>query len=152
MSIKPAKTALLLTFAVLAQLPTLAQAELYKWVDAAGRTHYSDNKADAPQGGARELKVAAAPAPPSGMPDWKRQEEDFKKRQAAAKLKARHDALFDAQYQSRRTNTGVTPESDLTRCQLARDVVSGAVEHPNGALTDSKDIQVARRDIAKFCK
>lgn len=152
MSIKSANPTLFLAFAVLAQFPSLAHAELYKWVDAAGRTHYSDNKADAPQGGAKELKVGAAPAPPAGTPDWKRQEEAFKRRQSAAKLKARHDALFDAQYGYRRTNTGVTPDNDATRCQLARDVVSGAVEHTNGALTDGKDMQVARRDIAKFCK
>jgi hypothetical protein len=136
----------LLALAALAIAP-LAHAELYKYVDAAGRTHYTDNKAEAAQGGAKELKVAPPPAQAAGTPDWKRQEEAFKRRQAEARLRERETTTYAPRQQGR-----VTPENDAARCQLARDVVSGAVEHTNGAVTDGKDIQVARRDIEKFCR
>ena len=152
MPVKKTKLKLLLAFAALLHVSSLAQAELYKWVDAAGRTHYSDKKANAGASEAKELKVAAAPQPSAGSPDWKRQEEEFKRRQVVGRAKARQDARYEAQFQSPRLNGRVAPENDSARCQLARDVVSGAVEHTNGAVTDGKDIQVAQRDIAKFCR
>lgn len=143
---------LLLSFVALLCMSPLANAELYKWVDAAGRTHYSDKKSNAGANEPKQLKLAAAPQPSAGSSDWKRQEEEFKRRQALASAKARQDARFQAQYQAPRSNGGVRPENNSARCQLARDVVSGAVAHTNGAVTDGKDIQVAQRDIAKFCQ
>ena len=152
MSAKKTKLKLLLAFAALLHVSSLAHAELYKWVDAAGRTHYSDNKGDVPNGRAKELKVAAPPEPSQGTPDWMRREEEFKRRQAAERLRAQHSARYDAQFPQRQSGGGVTPENDSARCGLARDVLSGAVTHTNGATTDTRDVQVAQRDIVRFCK
>jgi hypothetical protein len=40
---------------------SISHAEIYKWIDASGQTHYSEKKEDAGQGKAVELKVAAQP-------------------------------------------------------------------------------------------
>ncbi len=149
MSSHKIKFKLLLAFGALVLFASPARAELYKWVDAAGKTHYSDTKPDAAPAGTKELKVSEGPAPSTSMPDWKRKEAEFKRRQAARDW-AQQYARNAPSYPQRQSG-GVTVENDSARCSLARDVLSGAVRHTNGAVTDSKDIQVAQRDVAKFC-
>ena len=43
------------------------------------------------------------------------------------------------------------PETNASRCLLARNVISGAVRHSNNAPTDSYDREVANRDIRNNC-
>ncbi len=43
-------------------------------------------------------------------------------------------------------------DTDKAKCELARDVTSGAVRHVNGAVTDANDRQIAERDIQTFCR
>jgi hypothetical protein len=47
---------------------------------------------------------------------------------------------------------GKSDETDASRCNLARDVISGAVRHRNGAPTDKNDREVAENDIRAFCR
>ena len=63
-----------------------AQAQVYKWVDESGKTHYGERP---PQGAAAktvEQRLAnPAPAPgKSGEPDWKGKELEFRSRRIAA--------------------------------------------------------------------
>ena len=60
---------------------TPAWAQVYKWVDEQGRTHYGEKP---PAKGAAQVKSQdAAGAPkPGGSGDLKQQEKDFQQRQA----------------------------------------------------------------------
>jgi len=50
--------------AVFALLPSLAAAQIYRWLDAAGTVHYS-NEAPPPEAKATKLDIDARPGPPS---------------------------------------------------------------------------------------
>lgn len=86
-------------FVLLLVLPSLAQAEAYRWVDEHGRVHYGQ----IPPKGADAAPVAP-PAPPASAPNQealnqslqKAQEEEPKQREAAAKA-----AEAEAQRQER---------------------------------------------------
>ena len=127
-------------------------AELYKWVDANGRTHYSDHKLDIGKGEAKELRVAAPPPPSprsTEVPDWKRREFESKRRQAETALQSGDT--------SSHSQKGSWPgpgarETNETKCALANDVTSGAVVHTNGKKTDQNDRAIAQRDIQRFCR
>jgi hypothetical protein len=47
-------------------LPALAQAELYSWKDASGKTHYGDKPPAAQQSGSRQLTAPPPPENPQG--------------------------------------------------------------------------------------
>jgi hypothetical protein len=149
------RPALLAAFLLLLQAAPVARAELYKWVDAQGKTHYADTMDAAGQAPVKALKPVALPTPPAGngksIPAWKIQEKEFKLRQEKmAKAKAKADAKAKAPARSTYIRDN-RPETDASRCKLARAVLSGAVRHGNGARTDSHDRQVAKRDITKYC-
>jgi hypothetical protein len=123
--------------AVLLVLPLLCHAEVYKWVDAKGVVHYSDNKFEAQNAQVAELKTSGAPAPaaaPAG-PTWQQRDAEFRRRQ--------QDRLVaSAPKPAHATPQPVNPKrpyysneiaTDASRCELARDIISGAakpVERP----------------------
>jgi len=98
----------LLTFCVLWALLVPATAQVYKWVDEKGTTHYGERP---PQGGkAQELEQHPAnPRPARGtadQPNWKEKDLEFRRRrieteQAEAKRKQREDAQRQACNQAR---------------------------------------------------
>jgi hypothetical protein len=98
----------LLTFCVLWALLVPATAQVYKWVDEKGTTHYGERP---PQGGkAQELEQHPAnPGPARGTADqsnWKEKDLEFRRRrieteQAEAKRKLREDAQRQACNQAR---------------------------------------------------
>lgn len=131
-----------------------AHAQLYKWVDAQGKTHYS-NKADAAGNvKVKELPVdtapTATPAKSDNIPDWKKQEEAYRKRQeqgGAARIPNGPSTRSRPEgYRSGKE------ETDANRCRLARDILSGAARHSGGAPTDSNDREIAQRDVGAFCR
>lgn len=90
-------------------LPAYAQAQVYKWVDEKGVTHYGER---APQGRkTQEVKdKLASPAAPAGagasQPSWQDQEAEFRGRriqaeQAEAKKQAQDTNLRKACIQAR---------------------------------------------------
>jgi hypothetical protein len=133
-------------------LASNSHAEVYKWVDAAGRTHYSERKADANGAKTAEVKIAPAPKlPPSSEPsaDYLRAPSKFAPPSSAVPTdrltRVASNAppmLSDAQDHG----------TDASRCALARDVLSGAVVHRNGKPTDRYDREVAQNDIKAFCR
>jgi len=131
-----------------------AYAAIYKWVDAAGRTHYSEKQADAGQAKVIELRVApppaSAPSSHSFTQDWQDREKQFQQRQLE-KEKGRTAKPDRKATPKSPPLAGSTDDSDATKCNLARDVLSGAVRHGNGAPTDAYDRQVAEGDVANFC-
>lgn len=128
-------------------------AEIYKWVDAEGRTHYSERKDAA---GGRALVVdggkstPATSAPVAGSTEyWQDQERQFRQRQLD-KTSSKGPAPVPAA-PPKSLSGGRSDGSDSSRCNLARDVLSGAVRHGNGTATDQYDLEVARNDVRAFC-
>lgn len=143
--------AALLTAALVLHAP--GHAQLYKWVDANGKMHYSDRKDAAGKAQVGAVKHDAAPTapPPAAGPSWQEREREYKLRQARsgsgdAPAPPSRPPRLSQSYGSNQIDT------DKAKCELARDVVSGAVRHVNGAVTDANDRQIAQRDISQFCR
>ena len=134
-------------------MPPMSHAEIYKWVDANGQTHYSERKDDAGRAKTVELKAAQA-ATATRVADtpaeyWQSQETQFRQRQIQKQNGSPNQPPVDNRPKS--LSGGKTDGTDVSRCNLARDVVSGAVSHSNGAPTDKYDREVAENDIRTFC-
>jgi len=119
-----------------------------------GRTHYSESKADAGKAKAVELKIKSPPAPAQGATstpqDWQTQERLSRQRQALKQKELPASAATATHPRS--LSGGKEDGSDDSRCALARDVLSGAVRHPNGAPTDDYDRQVTENDVRSYCR
>jgi hypothetical protein len=137
---------------VLCALAPLGHAQVYKWTDTGGKVHYTDNRDEADRANARALEVpAAAPvsAAPKSLPSWQQQEAAFQRRQRlAAQRPVRIPSVRVAKVREWHT---AGPETDGSRCNLARNIKDGLVRHSNGAKIDTNDRQVAAQDIASFC-
>ncbi|OEZ63400.1 DUF4124 domain-containing protein [Duganella sp. HH105] len=76
-------TRLLLTITLLCA-SAAGQAQVYKWADAQGRIHYTDNKDDAGDLPVAELKMngqpTVLPAPQAHGPTWQQRDAEFKQR------------------------------------------------------------------------
>lgn len=136
-------------------IASTGHAEIYKWVDANGRTNFSERAAVA--GGAKTSVVNLQPlseSTPSSIPSaqsWQEQEQQFRERQS--KMRSAE--------QARKTASSVAPVSlsrgkgegsDDARCRLAKDVLSGAVKHTNGTPTDAYDRNTAENDVRVACR
>ena len=134
-------------------VPTTSHAEIYKWVDANGRTHYSERKDDVGKAKAVELKVTpqTASTQTTNTPTeyWQDQERQFKQRQIQQQSEKPHGVPANTSPKS--LSGGREDGTNASRCNLARDIISGAVKHPNGKPTDKYDREVAENDIRAFC-
>lgn len=139
----------------IAVLSSPSVAEIYKWVDAQGRTHYSERKDEA--GRARKVVTEAAPqsdntaAMVPSSEYWQDQERQFRQRQIQNGIADKRSAAANVKKPKSRSG-GNEDGTDVSRCNLARDIVSGAVKHWNGKPTDQYDIEIAENDIRMFCR
>lgn len=128
--------------------PAWAAAQVYKWVDKDGKVHYSQRKEDAPES-AKPLDIktpppAAQPASEAANgrkpwdPVWPKPSKPF-------------EPAVPAPLRPKPLSNGREDGSDQSRCNLARDVLSGAVRHGNGKATDAYDREVAQNDVRNFC-
>ena len=125
-------------------------AEMYKWVDADGKTHYSDKRQDAGKTKVEKLKInAPQPEFAPSLPSWQDQELERKKRQEQTLIEQKASSREVSK--KNRAWGGSQVETDATRCALARDVLSGAARHVNGVTTDVYDRELAQNDIRNFC-
>jgi hypothetical protein len=129
-------------------VPGIANAQIYKWVDASGQTHYSEKKEDADKAQALALKIKSEPkstqeADPL-MQNLRAQERQSKQRREQNKVERTPSSPAPSKAESR--------SGGYSDCQLARDVLSGAVKHRNGAPTDAYDREVAENDVRTYCK
>jgi hypothetical protein len=128
-------------------------AEIYKWVDANGQTHYSERKEDAGKAKAVELKVRSEPkstqSTDSPSQYWQEQETQFRQRQATQNGKPKAPP---ADTKPKPLSDGTSDETHASRCNLAKDVISGAVRHSNGKPTDKYDREIAENDIRTYCR
>ena len=145
---KPHRVILSACIALLASPPAIG-AEIYKWVDAAGKTHYSENKKDAEAASGRKLEVKVLPpSSPSGdpRPSHSRSPEASVKPPAHARGHATPAAGEKPKPFSARD------ETDSGKCHLARSILNGSAKHSNMKPTDAYDRQVAESDVRIFCK
>ena len=125
-------------------------AEIYKWMDAEGHAHFSDNKYNAGTTKVEELEIKIQPAATQMVkapnPSW----------QSPRIVLPRQNQIRSTFSASLPSNSDAyprkdQPETNASRCLLARNVISGAVRHSNNAPTDSYDREVANRDIRNNC-
>lgn len=119
--------------------PAWVSAEVYKWTDENGRIHYSDKKSAAGQMDAQAVDVSKninrIPAETSKL------SLPTQSSQPVAKQPKQQTTLADKD-----KGKDVDP-----RCTLARNIISGRVRLRNGLPTGPHEIEVAQRDIKKFC-
>lgn len=134
-----------------------ASAELYKWTDAEGKVHFSDQppppEVKAPVT-VKPRRPGAAPAAAPAAPSYVEQEAEFRKRQveAAEKAKADKQAADDAAEKQR--------NCEQARARVASLEIGGRITRTNAAgeqifLTDAEIAQAlagARRDADAACK
>lgn len=144
---------------ILATAP--AAAELYKWTDAEGKVHFSDQppppevKAPVTVKPRRPGAPAASATPAAtGAPTYVEQEAEFRKRQVetAEKAKAEKQAADEAAEKQR--------NCEQARARVASLEVGGRITRTNAAgeqifLTDAEIAQAlsgARRDADAACR
>lgn len=127
-------------------LTPLAHAEIYKWVDEKGQTHYGERKPGTAPAATVKIQpstaaLPSAPPPPENSESWLRTPKP------AAKAPTRPVE------QTRRSRSGGRENgTDESRCNLARDILDGSLQHGNGNPIDKHDIDTAKNDVKLFCK
>jgi hypothetical protein len=144
---------ILIIWLTLASLSGTCHAEIYKWVDANGQTHFSERAAVA---GAKpielEAEAPATPPRPSSAQYWKEQERQFQERQWSKRtLEQLRRPQLEEHPKSLSGGTKKFEDSDTWRCNLAKDIISGAVRHSNGFQTTGYDIKLAKENVRAFC-
>lgn len=128
--------------------------QVYKWVDAEGKTHYSEKKEDAGKFKTEELKVPAQPPSPRAKPPsaqyWQEQDAKFRQRQIERSYAENHARPRPTVPES--LSGGRSDDTAASKCNLARDILGGAVRHGNGARTDKYDIDLAKEDVRTYCR
>lgn len=137
-----------LTVLILLGLVSSVEATIYKWVDAEGRTHYSERKEDAGKAKPVDLKLGSQPRP-STAPESERPRQPS---QPQVPRFVENAYVPVAKPAPRSISGGRSDDTDASRCTLAREVLSGAVRHPNGAPTDDYDRSIAQNDIRSYCR
>jgi hypothetical protein len=118
---------------------------IYKWVDANGKTHYSQNKDDAANAKAAEVKVDTKPVgtvAPSLPPPAQPQKAAPRPKPPVEAPPASQPQLFSDK----------RPDDDATRCELARKILSGKVVRASGRPLDQNEIDTAKNDVKAFCR
>ncbi len=118
----------------------LTQAEIFKWVDENGKVHFSDRQSLVAKADAEKLaldtSVNLMKSQPVSITREPESELEFEYSQDKASLN--RQLPFDSQ--------------DVDhRCALARDIINGDAVLANGLATGKHEIEVAMRDIRKFC-
>ncbi len=118
-------------------------ADIYKWTDAAGKIHYSDRKANAGKSKAEEVNVKSALNLMDEVKASENSSDDGQDQtnEQSRKLPAKTKAI----------NGTDNNDSVDFRCTLARRIINGEVELSNGLPVGEHEIEMAKRDIAKFC-
>ncbi len=131
---------------------SLTVEELQEFATLPSKIQEINSKSEAK---ALELKATTPPAadqpPLSPAEHWQEKERQFRQRQIEnQKAKPQEEAAASKPPKS--LSGGVEDGSDASRCNLARDVLSGAVRHGNGKPTDKYDREIAENDVRRYCR
>ncbi len=130
---------------------TSAHAEIYKWVDANGKVHYSEKKDDAGRAKVEEVKVTTGEGKPSTAQSWQDQEIEFRKRQMEKQAKQAKVPVDKPKGPSPFV-PGNQPETNESRCAMAKGILSGDLVHGNRIKIDANDKAIAQRDVSTYCR
>ncbi|MFZ6781207.1 DUF4124 domain-containing protein [Undibacterium sp. Ji83W] len=130
---------------------TSAHAEIYKWVDANGKVHYSEKKDDAGKAKVEEVKVTTGEGKPSTAQSWQDQEIDFRKRQMEKQAKQAKEPVDKSKGPSPFV-PGNQPETNESRCAMAKGILNGDLVHGNRIKIDANDKAIAQRDVSTYCR
>ena len=134
----------LLVFAV----PCGAYAQVYKWTDKSGQVHYSQTPPTGQAAGTVDLRESqiGEPPKPAALPA------------SAASKPAPPASAAPPKKQTppqppKSLSGGKSDESDESRCNFARDILSGAVKRVGRqGSVDDNDRAVAENDVRMFCR
>lgn len=135
-------------------LPAVGLAEIYKWVDENGKTHFSERKDHGGRAKPLGLKTPAglesAQTDTSSAQYWQEQETLFRQRQAQKSTQA-VASKPPAAARPRSVSGGLSDDTDASRCALARDILGGTLAHSNGKRIDQYDLETAENDVRAYC-
>ena len=127
-----------------------AQAEIYKWVDEQGRTHYSHNKADAERAQGTQVNIRKqAPAKAEAPNYWDYVTDKNKPQGRKAAPAPEPESQDPPPATARKRYDGI---DDAARCEYALDVLSGRLRLTNGEAMDEHERKTAKDDIARYCR
>jgi len=133
--------------------PLCAAAEMYKWVDEKGVTHYSESPPPDGKGGKVDIKPQgeASHAPPT---DWKQKEQDARQ-QRIQKEQAERQQQGEAQNQAAvRTNRCRESQRQLSIVQMARPLYQVNEKGEKVYLEDAerqREIDGWKENVRKYC-
>lgn len=137
---------------VFAALPCAAQ--VYKWVDANGRTHYAASKEEAGQAKAAEVKIKAG-GPSEEEAKASAQSWQIRNRGVDQRLAEKPIAVVAPPPQVARAprslSGGIDDGSAESKCNFARDILSGGLKRRDGLPLSAGDRNIAQNDIKVFC-
>jgi len=128
-----------------------ATAQVYKWVDENGVTHYGERPPQDRKAQTVETKPATAPdASPAAAPDWQEKNLDFQKRRIERAQQAEREQQ-EAQEKQKRCNVA---RDDLQHMQTSRLLYDLNDKGERVFLDDAgrnAAIENVRRRVEKFC-
>jgi hypothetical protein len=118
-----------------------AWAQVYKWVDEQGRTHYGE-KPPASKGAPVNLRDATGgPRPDAGQDDLQRQEREFQQRQ--------RDRV-DSEERQRLQGASRSSSENVRNCRLARNDVAIMDRFSTSYTFDQR--AEARHRVSRYCR
>jgi uncharacterized protein DUF4124 len=121
--------------------------QAYKWVDAQGRTHYSQNKADAPGANMQAVDITPPPRDASGT-----RRVASSASSPTPKSKPTPLPRVPSPPPSWEVRSDRHAETDSSRCELARAILNGSAQRRRGPVVDQNDRTMAQNDVKAFCK
>jgi hypothetical protein len=100
-------------------VPLAASAQVYKWVDEKGRTHYSETP---PREGAKPDKVDIRPGSEAPPLDWKQKELESRERRILKEQEEHRQKSADEKAARNRKSTCLEARRHLARLQAQRPV------------------------------
>jgi hypothetical protein len=127
-----------------------AYAQIYKWTDKTGQVHYAQTPPSGQAAGAVDLRESQLGEPPPPIPAESAASAASKPAPAASAPLPKKKAPPTS---PKSLSGGKSDESDESRCNFARDILSGAIRRVGRqGSVDDNDRAVAENDVRMFCR
>jgi Domain of unknown function (DUF4124) len=143
-----------IAFLLAAFLPLAVAAQMYKWVDEKGVTHYSETPP--PDGKANKIDIkSSGPDAPSGAADWKQKELDARQQRIQKEQQEQQQKTQEQNVLTARQKNCVEAQRQLANVQAARPVFT-VDEKGEKVFLDDKDrereIDGWKANVRKYCE
>ena len=138
---------------LLVLMPLAAAAQMYKWVDEKGVTHYSEAPPPDGKGAKVELK-ASGPAEPAPAIDWKQKELDARQQRIQKEQREDHQKASEANAKAVRTNRCLQSQRELSIVQMQRPIYQLNDKGEKVYLEDKdrqREIDGWKENVRKYC-